>query len=270
MEDKPLVSFCLFTYNQENFVRDALQGALSQDYDNMEIVVSDDCSTDKTYDVIKEILKNYHGSHKIVINRNEHNLGIAGNVNKVLYTIAKGEIIVLAAGDDVSMPTRVSVSVDFLQLHPEVTSLSFASVLVDKNLNKIPASPGRLLNIKNNTILTLEDYVYNCFSFLLFSGDSRVLRRSVIDAFPPLEYVEAEDIYLFIRSLYIGSIAYIRQPLVLYRQHNDSVMNKERNKTLEEKKKDREEYEDKKDVRKQLEADLDWAIKHNYVSSEQK
>ena len=266
MEEKmPLVSFCLFTYNQEQFIRDALEGAVSQDYENMEIIVSDDSSTDKTFDIINDFFMNYHGNHRIIINRNEKNLGIAENVNKVLYTIAKGEFLVLAAGDDVSLPNRTSVGVNFMLEHKEVSSVSFASKLVDKKLNPLQENPIKTLNVGNNTILTMEDYTLNCFSFLLFSGDSRMLRRIVVDSFPPLKYVKAEDIYLFVRSLYVGSIAYIRQSLVLYRQHDNSVMNKARNRSIDDIEKAIEAFE-KGGCSNQLIADMEYAIENGYIS----
>ena len=51
----PLVSFCILTYNQEKFIEDAIKGALSQEYDNLEIIISDDGSTDRTYDIAKNL-----------------------------------------------------------------------------------------------------------------------------------------------------------------------------------------------------------------------
>ena len=49
----PLVSFGIITYNQEQFILDTLKGAVSQEYDNMEIIVSDDNSTDKTFEIVE-------------------------------------------------------------------------------------------------------------------------------------------------------------------------------------------------------------------------
>ena len=67
---KPLVSFCIITYNQENYILDALNGAVNQDYENLEIIVSDDCSKDNTFGVIENFVKTYQGRHKIILNRN--------------------------------------------------------------------------------------------------------------------------------------------------------------------------------------------------------
>jgi len=212
----PLVSYCLFTYNQEKFILDAIHSAFAQTYENLEIIISDDCSTDGTYELVKKAVEEYKGFHIVRINRNEQNMGIAKHVKKVLHELAKGEIIAMAAGDDVSSPNRVQVSVDFMLQNPEMTSLSCSSVECDADLEPKNNTFRELITPNRNTIVTLEDYVY-FDNFILFPGDSRVIRRNVLDVFPPLSHVEAEDIALFFRSILLGSVGYIRQPLVKYR-----------------------------------------------------
>ena len=80
MNDKPLVTISMLTYNQERYVRDAVRGVLAQTYEPLEIVISDDCSTDGTWNIILEEVDAYRksgGVHKnIVLNRNEKNLGL--------------------------------------------------------------------------------------------------------------------------------------------------------------------------------------------------
>ena len=56
--EQPLATLFIAFYNQEDFVEDAVKGALSQTYENLEIILSDDCSTDKTFDEIKNGLRN--------------------------------------------------------------------------------------------------------------------------------------------------------------------------------------------------------------------
>ena len=53
MSERPLVTFALFAYNQEKYIREAVEGAFSQTYQRMEIILSDDCSTDSTFDILK-------------------------------------------------------------------------------------------------------------------------------------------------------------------------------------------------------------------------
>lgn len=258
----PLTSFCIFTYNQQDFIRDAIRGAFAQEYGNLEIIISDDCSTDNTYDIILSEVKKYKGNHTVRVLRNEINLGIAKHVCKVLYEEAKGEYLVLAGGDDISQPLRTITSVTFMEQHPDITSLSVTSQPIDVNGKELTYNGREKISLGHNSIFTLADYIN--YGFCIFSGDSRVLRKSVINAFPPLKFSYAEDIYFFVRSLYIGSIALLRTPLVLYRQHPNSVMgkNKLRRKVSEE---DMIRYNNAK---KQLLADFEYAIEKGYIKEE--
>ena len=110
MNDKPLVTISMLTYNQEKYVRESVRGLLSQTYEPLEIVISDDHSTDRTWDIINEEIDAYKASggiHKnIVLNRNEKNLGIARHCN-VTSKMKHGALIVSNAGDDISFPNRV-------------------------------------------------------------------------------------------------------------------------------------------------------------------
>lgn len=214
-----LVSFCLITYNQENFIEDAINGAFSQDYDNLEIIISDDGSTDKTYDIAKKLVENYKGPHKVILNKNNPNLGIREHCNKLLYELAKGDYILLAAGDDVSVPERTKEYVELFEKFPQVTSISCKSLEVDENLKVIEDNTE---SDGSYSIYTIDDYV-SFKDFIIKSGDSRGLRRCVIERFPPLKYPKSEDIYLFIRSFLLGSVCYIRKPLVLRRHHGNNV-----------------------------------------------
>ncbi len=249
----PFVTFFIVSYNQEEFIADAVKGALDQDYPNMEIIISDDCSTDNTWSIIQDTVADYTGNKQVRLNRNEKNLGIRDHINKVLYELAKGDIIVFAAGDDISLPSRTSVSVSFLERHPEVSSLSFASAVVDKNLRPLPRNTVYTLSDGLDSIITLEDYVL--YDYFIYSGNSRVIRRKVIDFFPRLAYSDSEDIYLFLRSLYVGSVAYIRQPLVLYRHHSGNVSNKHQ----------MPESLFEQTVEKQVWEDFEYSIAHGYI-----
>lgn len=225
MKNRPLASLYIAFYNQENFVQDAVEGALSQDYENLEIILSDDCSSDNTYEEIQRLVKDYKGPHQIIVNRNEKNLGISEHVNKMTRQLCNGVYLLAAGGDDVSEPTRVSESVDFLESHPEVVSLTFQSLQVDVNLK--PISDNLSNASENNTIsiYTLDDYC-NFNDFLIHSGDSRAFRRALIDSFPPLEKGIEEDLEMFVRSFQIGQVAHIRKPLVKRRVHGNNVSKK--------------------------------------------
>src|SRR5512139_2419524 len=105
--DRPLISFVMTCYNQERFIHEALQGAFSQHYSPLEIIISDDCSTDRTFDLVREVGAAYRGPHRLVLNRNPANLGIGGNLSKAME-LCNGELVITAGGDDISLPERTS------------------------------------------------------------------------------------------------------------------------------------------------------------------
>lgn len=105
--DRPLVTFALFAYNQEKYIREAVEGALSQTYEPLEIILSDDSSTDRTFEIMQEMAVDYRGPHEVIVRRNSFNLGTALHAQSV-FDISSGVLFVVAAGDDISTPNRVS------------------------------------------------------------------------------------------------------------------------------------------------------------------
>lgn len=266
MTTYPLASICLVSYNQEKYIEQALDGAFKQTYPNLEIIISDDCSSDNTFKIIKKKIDSYQGPHKVIVNRNEYNLGPRENFNKVLYELSHGEFLFIAAGDDICEENRVSYCIEIMTKHPEVTSLSCASCPINETGEKIAAPPEDTLNSGTYSIFTLADYCH--LNLLIFSGDSRVLRREVINKFPPLRYSFSEDIFLFIRSLYLGEIAFIREPLSLYRQHDSSIMGQHRSSQNKRRKVSKEELKHFYDTTaRQLREDLKYALKKGYIDT---
>src|SRR4051812_14586565 len=108
---KPLLSFCLVAYNQAAFIRDAVEAALSQTYSPLEIILSDDCSSDVTFEIIREVASAYSGPHLVRVNRTARNCGLCQHVNQVAE-LARGELIIVAAGDDISLPERSQLTLE--------------------------------------------------------------------------------------------------------------------------------------------------------------
>src|SRR5208337_387457 len=107
-QDKPLLTFALVGYNQERFIREAVEGAFAQTYSPLEIILSDDCSSDRTFDIMREMAAAYRGPHRVVLNRNAVNTGFGGHINRVMELV-HGELVLIAAGDDISLPGRAEV-----------------------------------------------------------------------------------------------------------------------------------------------------------------
>lgn len=104
---RPLVTFALFAYNQEDYIRKAIEGAFSQDYEPLEIVLSDDCSTDKTFEIMQELSLSYRGPHKVRAIRHQKNVGTLNHV-LLVARVSYGDLFVVNAGDDISYQNRTS------------------------------------------------------------------------------------------------------------------------------------------------------------------
>jgi glycosyltransferase involved in cell wall biosynthesis len=114
MKQGPLVSVIISAYNVDKYISGALYSILKQDYENLEVLVADDCSQDRTRSIIDRIQ-----DHRIVRVHNEENIGYLRTWNKLL-PLAKGKYITFQDGDDVSHPKRVAKLVSFLEAHPHV------------------------------------------------------------------------------------------------------------------------------------------------------
>ena len=114
----PLVTLAVFSYNQEKFIREAIEGALSQDYTPLEIILSDDASSDATFEIVEKYAKEYRGPHSLKIRRNYINLGTAMHVS-IVGQEAAGAFVVVAAGDDISTSCRVSKIVETWKQYPD-------------------------------------------------------------------------------------------------------------------------------------------------------
>lgn len=216
--EKPLITFALFAYNQERFIRKAIEGAFSQTYSPLEIILSDDCSSDRTFEIIQEMAIAYKGPHKIILNRNEKNLGIGGHVNWIME-ISKGELIVGAAGDDISLPERTQKIYEAWETS-ERTAMSIysAAITIDDRGNNIGIHEYPL-EYKGETI---EEKIKNYFDGV--QGCSHAWDRKIFTAFGPiLPETICEDRVLPFRSFLLGKIVYLSEKLVLYRKYGESI-----------------------------------------------
>jgi glycosyltransferase involved in cell wall biosynthesis len=223
MKELPLVSFCLLTYNQEDYIGEALDGALSQDYKNLEIIISDDCSTDSTWYIIQKICAEYNGIHKLILNKNVINLGLAAHVNKLYYELSKGKYVAVAAGDDISLPQRISYSISFMEKHQDIVAISTGIEIID---SKTQLHSKQSNQLKENQIFNLDYYLSNKYQHV--NGPSRIVKRSLIEAYPPLKNrCPTEDTTTLLRAFMYGKVGLLSEKLVKYRLHESNISSPE-------------------------------------------
>jgi glycosyltransferase involved in cell wall biosynthesis len=104
MTDQPKISVHIIAYNQKDFIREAIDSALGQDYPNLEVVVADDGSSDGTSEIIADYARSHPG--RVIAALSTKNLGITRNSNVGLRACS-GEFIAFMGGDDVLLPGKI-------------------------------------------------------------------------------------------------------------------------------------------------------------------
>jgi len=218
---RPLVTFALFAYNQEKYIREAVEGAFAQTYQPLEIILSDDCSSDRTFEIMQEMAAGYTGPHDVRVRRSVANNGVLSHINGAV-SIARGQIVIMAAGDDISFPFRTTVTVNAFLARPETMAI----------FTKSSELPPRL------------DY---CFADLKFISPLRIAlggggvgmgaaysyKRDCFNC-PELlpENLYSEDRILPMRAAILGLVGFVDVSTISHRDTPDSITKKLGNQRL--------------------------------------
>ena len=197
----PLVSVLMPVYKTAPYLREALDSMLCQTFKDFELIVLDDCSPDNA----EEILDAYDDS-RIVRYKGEKNVGLS-NVLNVGIEMARGKYIARMDSDDISLPQRLQVQVDYLEKHPDVD-------LVSVGMRLFGAKEGTWIRELNPEKVKIEALFH-----------SPVLHASSVwrkDTFEKQglrfrqEMVPAEDYDLWVRAMLKG-LKLVNLPEVLYK-----------------------------------------------------
>lgn len=212
-----LATFVLYAFNEEKFIREAIVSAFSQTYSPLEIVLSDDGSGDRTYAIMEEMAAAYRGPHRVILNRNPTNIGIGSQLNAG-WQKSRGELILLANGDDVSLPERVERTVAaWEQGGRRAKAITTDLLRIDAVGKPLPG----LLRTETKAP-SLEEGVRARFGGV--GAASLAVSRDVFDRFGPLmPRLILEDNALFMRAYLLGETLHLNEPLVRYRVHPDNI-----------------------------------------------
>jgi len=210
-DKQPTVTLFLFAYNQRHYIEEACRAALTQTYSPLEIIFSDDHSADGTFEKMEELVKNYEGPHKVRLNRNEKNIGLIEHVNKS-FEISTGDLIVAAAGDDISEPDRVQ------HLVCAYRQAKGSALLIHSSAMKISAANTDLGIFVPPVIQEKMTLSEMADSLGLYIGATAAWDKRLYKKFGPIINRDAyEDLILGFRAALQESLLYIDKPLVRYR-----------------------------------------------------
>lgn len=208
----PRLSLLLIAYNQADTVQQAIAGALTQTYSPLEILISDDASTDATHARMLQAVAGYSGPHRVVVLRNERNMGIGAHLSH-LAAQARGELLFVAAGDDVSLPQRCERVAQIWQQSGRRLDL-IACTLADidaegrEHQRIVPSDLGRYR--------TAQDWLQQPPHVV---GAGQAWTKRLFTRFGPLRSgIVAEDLIMVFRAVVSGGACSIDETLVQYRR----------------------------------------------------
>jgi glycosyltransferase involved in cell wall biosynthesis len=204
-----LVSIAMATYNGEQFIEKQIESLLHQTYRPIEIIISDDGSTDNTLIIVEEYIKKYPF---IFLFNNEKQHGIKKNFENALRN-CNGKYIALSDQDDIWMPQKITTLVENIGTN---ALIYHNSMFVDNNNISLNNSIAQKLNCYSGS---------NPKAFLLFncvSGHACMFDRKLIDISLPFPNAKFHDWWLAFVATQNGGVKYINQILVNYRQHENS------------------------------------------------
>ncbi len=209
------VSVMMPVYNAEKFVSEALESVLSQDYPNLEVIVSDDASTDLTVEIVNDYSRRFPG--KLVILTNKINLGVTANCNHAL-SYCNGDYVSLFAGDDIMLPGKISKQVAALDACP-------TAVLCYHPVEMFESSTGEILTVTNkNAREDVHSFKDMLLKLGIPGGCSIMVRKVAIPSGGYDSRLKTVSDWLFFLEISLkGDIIKVDELLARYRRHSSGT-----------------------------------------------
>lgn len=212
MKKKPLISVFIPVYNCEEYIEQAVQSILAQTYKNIEVILVDDCSTDRTCEVINSIQDS-----RIYLYKNSCNMGIPYTRNRGLE-LARGEYLAFLDADDYSYPLRLEHSLRFLQENPEY---KIVAGNYDRLINgKLEHSGDKGYGFYNASFETLFRMPVLTSTMMI---DMELVQRHKIDF--PIKYYCMQDYAFLALCLPYSKVGMLKEKLSVYRIGHASITN---------------------------------------------
>lgn len=202
----PLISIAMCTFNGERYLVQQLESLLAQTWQKFELVIVDDCSNDGTVGILEKFASI---DSRIQLHKNTQNLGINKNFSRAM-TLCKGELIAPCDQDDIWSAHKL------MRLHAHIGghAMSYCD-------SELMAADGTLMNMRiSDRIHMYQGDDPTVFAFWnCISGHAMLFKRSLLELAIPIPDIKFHDWWLAFLASTNGSIVYLNEPLVQYRQH---------------------------------------------------
>lgn len=236
------VSILIPVYNTENFLSQAIESVLNQTFTNWELIILDDCSTDKSFSIAQDfVLK----EKRIRIFKNEQNLGMMRNWNKGI-SLCQSELYAKLDADDLWHPSMLQESIDAIEREQEAVMVCTNYINIDEKGRIVEGTESAMPEFAQGRSFTCVPLVQKgpaeMLKYDILRQGVSIIKRRVFDEIGAYRFLESEDtqasvdteMYFRIGCHY--QIVGINKTLYNYRVHQNSISSTDRIRSLEAKK----------------------------------
>jgi glycosyltransferase involved in cell wall biosynthesis len=208
-----LISVLIPAYNVEKFIEASIESILRQTYRELEVIVVDDCSTDRTWDLLRKIAEL---DPRIILLRNSKNSKIVTTLNKALAA-AKGRYIARMDGDDIAHPERIERQYRYLSENRDIALVGVNTVSIDED--------GR--EFARQELLSDQRLIRRCLNLTSLVSHNWLCRREVYEKLGGYRELAPVEDYDFLLRMYAEGYRFTNLPFygmkIRYRHGNTAT-----------------------------------------------
>lgn len=216
--DTPLVSITITSYNHGHWIGKAIASALAQDYENLEIIISDNCSIDNSDDVIKMYAKD----PRVKYSRNEINIGMIPNFEKVFFALSSGQYIINLSSDDYFVDNSfVSNAMKLVSKYPNIILVFGKNQIFHETTNQISRIP--IEEYYNKEFRTGVEAFLDFAKYPYFGWGGCMLNKNKLEELG-IHFSEnvCADIEINLKMMLHGNVGYVNNYVYNIRVHDSN------------------------------------------------
>lgn len=206
----PEVSIGLTFYNNADTLTDALRSIFAQSFQDWELIIVDDNSTDGSYELVKSVK-----DHRVRVFREKEKKGFIAALNQMTQ-LSKGRYYARMDADDMMHPERLSKQFEYLKTHPEIDVVDTLMCSMDQEGRAIGVRDTGAIDVRPETLLSGR-----FFHHATVMGYTEWFQKNPYD----MGYIRAEDCELWCRTYKTSRFARINEPLYFVREGLVNVKN---------------------------------------------
>lgn len=214
---QPKVSIVVPCYNHQPYIRSCIESIISQDYENIELIIIDDGSKDESVKEIEALVNVCQNRFSRFEFRSRGNKGLSATLNEALEW-CQGDYFSSIASDDMLLPKKTSIQIDFFNSNPDVIAVFGGVKVIDDNNNIIDIIEGTDKAYNFDDVILQNAVILAPTQMIRLSGIRKV------GGFDP--DIPIEDWYMWLKLAQLGKLYCLEDYLSLYRYHGDNISKK--------------------------------------------